>query len=233
MNNEVTCRTKLPLFLMILIFLFLSLACNLPRTLLDRDDFLCEEVGGNWVTNQKGTKCEFDSPNAEEPSPEAGTQQLIPAGTYEGLFIDTEMGTKGLVEWKVQGTVGKNEVVITVADDGTVSGQFTYEVIGNILVSDDGGGSHAPCISSNDQFFKGDASGQLTTNQGRVVFEIQQTIVSRLTEGCSVGPSEKTKVINHKQHFEVEIKDLEMIGISIPSVEDGHPVKATFRLVKN
>jgi len=42
----------------------------------------------------------------------------MPAGNYKGIITDTEMATRGLVEWKVQGTVESNEIIIHVAADG-------------------------------------------------------------------------------------------------------------------
>jgi hypothetical protein len=155
----------------------------------------------------------------------------IPAGTYEGTITDTKMATRGLVEWEVQGSVESNEITIIVANDGTVSGSFIYVKTGNILFSDDSHG--ITCTDSNDQSFIGEATGQLTNNTGRIVFEIQHTIVSKLTDGCSTGPKEDTTVSDIRQHFEIEIIDGEMVGTSIPSTEDGHPVKATFRCVKS
>jgi hypothetical protein len=232
MHIEETTRKTLLFFLIMAAFVSVSLACNLPRSLVDRDDFACTEAGGKWVVENGKTRCEFDPSVDDESSKSEANQNQIPAGTYIGTVIDTEMATRGLVEWQVQGNVEKNEVIIHVAGDGSVTGDFFYEKIGNILLSDDGGGSHAACIDSNDQFFVGKASGMLTGNTGRVVFAIQQTIVSRLTEGCSIGPKERTIVKDHRQLFQIEINGSEMYGTSILSDVDGHPVKATFRLDK-
>lgn len=169
---------------------------------------------------------------SDNTEPDEFDRNQIPAGRYKGKVTDTEMATRGLVEWQVQGTVENNEVVINVADDGSVTGRFLYEKLGNILVSDDGGGSHAPCVDSNDQYFSGNASGKLTGSTGEIVFTIQQTIVSKLTEGCSIGPKEKSIVKDHVQHFDIRINGSEMTGTSVLSEEDGHPIKATFRLVR-
>ncbi len=174
------------------------------------------------------------APDEDNDNTEANVmdQNQIPAGSYQGKITNTDMATRGLVEWKVQGTVESNEIIIHVSEDGTVTGQFSYEKTGNILISDDGGGSHEPCINSNDQFFKGDASGILTGNTGGIIFKIQHTIVNKFSEGCSIGPKEEITVKDFNQHFEIRITSSEMIGTSILSAEDGHPVKATFRLVK-
>lgn len=174
------------------------------------------------------------APDEDDDKTEANVkdQNQIPAGSYKGEIINTDMATRGLVEWKVQGTVEKNEIIIHVSDDGTVTGQFSYKKIGNILISDDDGGSHEPCVNSNDQFFTGDASGRLAGNTGKIVFEIQHNIVNKFTEGCSIGPKEEKTIKDIKQHFEIHVNSSEMIGTSILSEEDGHPVKATFRLVK-
>ncbi len=168
----------------------------------------------------------------DNTAPDEAARNAIPSGSYKGKITDTEMATRGLMEWQVQGTVENNEVSIDVSDDGAVTGRFLYEKLGNIVVSDDGGGSHAPCVDSNDQYFSGNASGKLTGSSGEIVFTIQQTIISKLTEGCSIGPKEKSIVKDHVQHFDIRINGSEMTGASVLSEEDGHPIKATFKLVR-
>jgi hypothetical protein len=226
MHKMETSRKNSPWLLVIAIFLVTGLACNLPRP-LDHDEFVCESAGGYWIIDESGARCKFAPEDDEAPAEDPGGQSSIPADTYTGEFIETDMGTKGLVEWKVQGAVEKNEVILQVAADGTVTGSLAYEKIGNILVSDSSG-----CTDSNDQFFTGAASGQISGNTGRLVFAIQQTIVSRLSAACSIGPSEKTLVKDLRQHFEIAITGNEMVGTGIPSDQDGFPVKGTFRLVK-
>lgn len=168
----------------------------------------------------------------DNAAPDEAERNAIPSGSYKGKITDTEMATRGLIEWQVQGSVENNEVSINVSDDGAVTGRFLYEKLGNIVVSDDGGGSHAPCVDSNDQYFSGTASGKLTGSSGEIVFTIQQTIISKLTEGCSIGPKEKSIVKDHVQHFDIRINGSEMTGTSVLSEEDGHPIKATFKLVR-
>ena len=157
--------------LMIISLLIISFACNLPRSIVDRDYLACEESGGEWIIDDKGARCEYPSTSEIEASPNQDSKEIIPAGTFRGEFTETEMATRGLVEWEVQGTVDKNEITIVVANDGTVTGQFFYVKTGNILFSDDSHGT--TCTDSNDQSFFGEAAGQLIDSTGKIVFEIQ------------------------------------------------------------
>ncbi len=154
----------------------------------------------------------------------------IPTGTYKGIMTDTELATGGMLgEWKVQGTVESNEIIIIIAEDGSVTGSFSYIKKGNIALSDESHG--VTCTSSNDHFYVGEPTGQLTNITGRIVFEIKRTVVGYLSEGCSTGATERSTETDIKQHFEIEIKDGVMTGRNIVT-EDGNLVKGTFRLVK-
>jgi hypothetical protein len=191
----------------------------------------CKAIGQKMVDGV----CVTVSPDEAQDRASSGQEpenNAIPAGTYEGKITQTELAAGGWVEWEVDGTVESNEVIIIVARDGTVTGQLSYIKTGNVLFSDDDGGSHATCTSSNDQAYLGEASGQLTSSTGKIVFVIQQTVISKLSEGCSIGPKEETKVSEMRQHFQIEIIQGDLFGTSIPAIDDGHPAKASFRLVR-
>jgi hypothetical protein len=160
---------------------------------------------------------------------------MSPAGVWKGVITETEMADRGLMEWLEDGTVVSNEVNIIISADGVVTGSFVFEKVDNVSLKEE---THIPpCISSNDQLFVGEASGELIENTGRIVFDVEQTIVRKYTKGCSIGPSEQTVVYKHRQHFEVEIVNENVTGIwmygkSVSHLEDGHPIKAQFALRK-
>jgi hypothetical protein len=126
---------KCYLFLLVFSFpLLFILACNLPHTLVDKDQYVCEEAGGTWTIDEDGNgkvKCIFNTPNGEQISPDGGDQpddikpeeiNKIPAGTYTGesnllAFIDNGTGYLPPV-------CSEDTVKVVIAKDGTVQGEL-------------------------------------------------------------------------------------------------------------
>ena len=143
----------------------------------------------------------------------------IPTGTYKGSIEDTEWNQEyGLYTPEVPGTIDENEVIIHIAEDGTVTGSLKYMANGTILMSDTSHG--ITCTVFNDRSYDGEASGQIFESTGEIIFEGEEQHVISHSEGCSTGATEKTTAQDFKIHVQVEIKNEAMYGTSVPSEGD-------------
>ncbi len=94
---------------------------------------------------------------ADTSSDDEGEQ--IPVGTY--------VGTSNYPEKLVQifpGEYTQEDVVVIVAEDGTVSGSYSVQVLGDTYVREDNG-----CASHWENEFSGSFSGQLLGNNGTII----------------------------------------------------------------
>ena len=214
---------KSRLLLLSLALLFLTLACNLPRTLVDRDDLLCEETGGEIIYPKDGQErhCKYpdDQENANDSlqQDEGDEETSVPTGAYVGTIIDTEWKQR---DWfgsppEVLGTVAENEVIIFIAADGTVTGSLKYIVNGTILMSDTSHG--ITCTVLNDRSYDGEASGKLLENTGKIIFKGEWHEVTSYSEGCNIEEHESATLQDIEIHTQVEIKNGTMYGTSVPS----------------
>lgn len=124
MSKENYCRKNIKLYLIFLLMLLITLACNLPSSLLDNDAFVCEEAGGKWVIDGKKGKCIFDSSNEAEISPNQSDQHLIPAGNYTGgsNFYST-LENDGDDSYLAP-ICTENTVKVIIESDGTAHGEI-------------------------------------------------------------------------------------------------------------
>ena len=227
MHKTESRQRKSQVLLIILTSLFLTLACSLPRSLVDRDDLLCEETGGEVIypDNYQGKRyCQYpdDKDNADESmqQDEGDEETSVPTGTYKGTIVDTEWKQR---DWfgsppEVLGTVVENEVIILIAEDGTVTGSLNYIVTGTILMSDTSHG--ITCTVLNDRSYYGEASGKLLENTGKVIFDGEWHEVTSYSEGCNIEEHESTNLRDFRIHTQVEIKNGAMSGTSVRSEGD-------------
>jgi hypothetical protein len=144
---------------------------------------------------------ESDSPTLDEEG------DSIPVGTYVG----TTDYTKLLEATLNPGKYSKNEVIITVADDGTVTGSFSIYYIGDTFVREDNN-----CAMHWEAEISGSFSGKLMGNSGTI--SSTETWVCVLHADCSdTGECDIEPII---RELKIQVSGDHMAGTTLPHQED-------------
>jgi len=162
-------QRKSPLLLIILTFLFLTLACNLPRSLVDRDDLLCEESGGEVIYPKDGQEryCKYpdDQGNADESMQQddevSEEKNNSSVGTYICEMYVNDEPPPGGDDWEYE---FESDFSIKVANDGTVTGFKIYKIWVDSV-------SATGCATRSEEGYTTNVSGFLEGNQGSAILE--------------------------------------------------------------
>lgn len=160
-------QRKSSLLLVVLTFLFLTLACWLPRSLLDSHDELCELTGGDWIIQKGKSWCEFpdDKGDADESMQQedevSDENNNNPVGTYiYEVFVNDEPPPGG-DDWEYE---VESEFSIRVANDGSVTGFKNYRLWVDSV-------SATGCATRSEEGLTTNVSGFLEGNQGSAKLE--------------------------------------------------------------
>jgi hypothetical protein len=119
---------------------------------------------------------------SEEGEGGDGADENTLAGTYAG---STDLPT----QWADSpGRDTANEIVVAVADDGTVTGSLTVVRVGDAYTVPDG-----DCTTYTDFAVDGTLSGQLTDVNGTIAIHMIYSFETRYTGGCPGDPAEHTE----------------------------------------
>ena len=111
---------KSRLFLLTLALLLLTFACNLPNSLVDRDDLLCEESGGEIIYPKDGQERYCKYPD----DPENGDETNIPVGTYAGKANFHATLENDVDDSFAEPICKENTISVAVESDGTTTGEL-------------------------------------------------------------------------------------------------------------
>jgi len=111
---------KSRLLLLSLALLFLSFACNLPNSLVDRDDLLCEESGGEIIYPKDGQERYCKYPD----DPEKANETNIPVGTYAGKANFYATLENDVDDSFAEPICQENTITVEVESNGTTQGEI-------------------------------------------------------------------------------------------------------------
>lgn len=154
---------------------------------------------------------------AEEPTAPPPARGGIPAGTYVGTTTYPRvLETIGLRSGD-GGETAENEVAITVAEDGTVTGSLRVRHVGGTYTRDTADGQ---CSGNWHTLVEGSFAGQLTGERGTI--ESTQTWACHTTGSCGTEGSCDDEPV--KSQVEVEVSGDEMTGTVRPVPPEGEEV---------
>lgn len=111
---------KSRLLLLSIALLVLSFACNMPNSLVDNDEFACEESGGEYIRPKDGQKnyCKYpdDQGNGDETN--------VPVGTYTGKSNFHSTLENDVDDSFAEPICKENIVTVVVESDGTSKGEL-------------------------------------------------------------------------------------------------------------
>jgi hypothetical protein len=163
---------------------------------------LCEFTGGTWINKEPDGLIEddpyCDRADAQDdgtnkdvsPLDEPGQDTASGDGVDNDVFAGTYEGSTDLPgSWaEFPGEDIANEIIVIVADDGTVTGSLTVIRVGDAYNVPDG-----DCTTYTDFDVSGSPGGQLTDVSGTIEIQMLYFFETRYTGGCSSETVEKTE----------------------------------------
>jgi len=155
--------------------------------------------------------------NKPEEKPETGESEegdSVPVGTYVG----TSNYPEALSNIFDPGQYTKNEVIVRVADDGTISGSYLLHYIGDPFVIN---WNEKECTGYGEVDFTGTFFGQLTSSNGMI--ESEESWVCTVYSNCDdLWDACNTDEPIHRE-YNVYVSEDEITGTTLPhpEVEDG------------
>jgi hypothetical protein len=153
--------------------------------------------------------------NPEECPVEDEDFEYPPEGEGEQIPVGTYVGTTDYPQYIAKifnpGQFSTNEVIIHVAEDGTVTGSFSIYYIGDTFVREDNG-----CVKHWEAEISGSFSGQLLGNHGTITSTENWSCT--LYADCSdTGECDEGSIT---RQIEVRISGNQMTGTTLPHPED-------------
>jgi len=189
------------------------LACHLPGSdfwvdVDDKGDVYVE------VDDRKTILVTADTENEMPKLPPENESEGIPKGTYDG----TSNYPETLANMFDPGQYTKNEVVVRVADDGTVSGSYSVYYVGDPFSTV---WNEKECTGYGEADISGTFFGQLTGSNRTI--ESEENWVCTIYSNCDDLWDACTTDEPIRREFKVYISGNEMIGTALPlqEVEDG------------
>ena len=228
MKTNKKIKFVIPILALILIFSF-ALACNGERKERNLDDEKETRQADISTAMEEVAAEETHVAEEEESSPTEQTTELegennaIPVGTYKGETDIPEIWSGfGL---SFPGHVIYNEIVVIVAEDGTVTGTLCVTRIGDARPVPLADGTTSDYTVCTDYFCSGDLSGHLT--------DVDGTITIKMTDSSKIsyhgGSWDSVKPIHIEDfrdlHADIHISDYDMYG-NVPDFHTGFTFKA-------
>jgi len=172
-----------------------------PQPMRETFEYMDDEYG----KQQNLDKCPLEEPVSPTPDDKDGS---IPVGTYEGT---TDYPQVLEMVYYNPGQCVTNNVILNVADDGTVTGSLSvFYKSGTFYRKDD------DCTSYWEVDINGSFTGQLTGDQGTI--ELTENWSCELIATCSdTGQCDQEPF--HRQ-INIQISDNRMIGTTLPHPDD-------------
>jgi len=204
---------RIQVFFFMLVLVLASLACYLPGSDLwvdvdDKGDVYVEEDG------RKTILATADTENEILELPPENKSDGIPKGTYVG----TSNYPEALANMLDPGQYTKNEVVVRVADDGTVSGSYSVYYIGDPFSTV---WNEKECTGHWEADLNGTFFGQLTGSNWKIESE-ENWVCTDYTNCDDLWNACTTDEPIHRE-FNVYVSGDEMKGTTLPhpEAEDG------------